>query len=79
LGTLNLLTPEVVLAAKEEIKKGFSVSVNWQINKVHQPGFGRKVPEHKFIDLKPAGGYPVHDDELHINTQSGSQWDGFKQ
>lgn len=30
LGTLNLLTPEVVLAAKNEIKTGVSVSVNWQ-------------------------------------------------
>ncbi|KAK3112637.1 hypothetical protein LTR53_010883 [Teratosphaeriaceae sp. CCFEE 6253] len=54
------------------------VSVNWQLDKVHAPGFGRKVLEHRFIDLKPAGGHPVHDDEIHINTQSGSQWDGFK-
>ncbi|KAK4951212.1 hypothetical protein LTR10_010185 [Elasticomyces elasticus] len=78
LGTLNLLTPEVVLQAKEEIQTGESVSVNWQLDKVHTPGFGRKATEHRFIDLKPAGGHPVHDDELHINTQSGSQWDGFK-
>lgn len=78
LGTLNLLTPEVVLAAKDEIKVGVSVSVNWQLNKVHSPGFGRKVPEHRIIDLKPRGGHPVHDDEVHINTQGGSQWDGFK-
>jgi hypothetical protein len=35
LGTLNLLTPEAVLAAKEEIKIGQSVSVNWQLNKVN--------------------------------------------
>ena len=70
LGTLNLLTPEVVLAAKDEIKAGISVSVNWPLNKVHQPGFGRKMPEHKIMDLKPGnGGRPVHDDEVHINTQ----------
>ncbi|KAK4547061.1 hypothetical protein LTR36_001282 [Oleoguttula mirabilis] len=80
LGTLNLLTPEVVLAAKEEIKTGISISVNWPLNKVHRPGFKRKVPEHRIINLqaKPGDGHPVHDDELHINTQSGSQWDGFK-
>ncbi|KXL51068.1 MAG: hypothetical protein FE78DRAFT_74794 [Acidomyces sp. 'richmondensis'] len=78
LGTLNLLTPEIVLEAKKEIQTGESVSVNWPINKLHQPGFNRMAPEHRFIDLEPDSGHPVHDDEIHINTQSGSQWDGLK-
>lgn len=80
LGTLNLLTPQVVLAAKDEIKAGISVSVNWPLNKVHQPGFGRKVPEHRILDLKPGnGGHPVHDDELHVNTQvsTSNRDDGY--
>lgn len=34
LGALNLLTPEIVLAAKDEIKSGQSVSVNWQVSRL---------------------------------------------
>ena len=45
---------------------------------MHKPGFSRKVFDHKFIDFYPLVGHYVHDDEVHINTQSGSQWDGFK-
>jgi len=77
-GTLNLLTPEVILAAKDEIKKGISVSVNLPLNQLHKPGFNRLAFEHKYIDFKPLHGACVHDDEIRINTQSGSQWDGFK-
>lgn len=68
LGTLNLLTPEVVLHAKDEIRTGESVSVNWPIDRLREPGFGRRAPEHHFIDLKPSSGHPVHDDEIHINV-----------
>lgn len=72
LGCLNLLTPEVVVAARDEIKvghsthrrqgsffrsdccqTGHSVSLNWQLNKIHAPGFGRKVPEHRFVSRQP--------------------------
>lgn len=28
------------------------------------------------MDMKP--GFVGYDDELHINTQSGSQWDGLR-
>jgi len=68
LGTLNLLTPEIVLHAKDEIRTGESVSVNWPIDRLREPGFGRRAPEHHFIDLKPSSGHPVHDDEIHINV-----------
>ncbi|KIJ98038.1 hypothetical protein K443DRAFT_681087 [Laccaria amethystina LaAM-08-1] len=78
LGTVNLLTDEVVQrAATEEIKTGRSVSLNWPINFPEKPMFGRKTPEvcafaHLGADL------PVRDDEIHINTQSGTQWDGMR-
>lgn len=75
LGTLNLLTPDVVLAAKSEIQTGVSVALNWGLENIARPGFSRLPPDHKIKALDPAAW--AHDDELHINTQSGSQWDGF--
>jgi len=76
LGTVNLLTDEVVQrAAKEEVKTGQSVSLNWPINFPEKPVFGRKTPEVKQL-VKPNG--ITRDDEIHINTQSGSQWDGLR-
>ncbi|KIM49861.1 hypothetical protein M413DRAFT_21984 [Hebeloma cylindrosporum] len=67
LGTVNLLTEEVVQrAAAEEIKP---------INFPDKPVFERKSPEVKMI-VKAEGG--VRDDEIHINSQSGSQWDGMR-
>ncbi|KAK5193655.1 hypothetical protein LTR16_007243, partial [Cryomyces antarcticus] len=77
LGTLNLLTPEVVMNARKEIQTGESVSLNWEITKCHKPGFQRLAPSHEIVDLAHLG-FAAHDDVLHINTQSGSQWDGYK-
>ncbi|KAH9483494.1 hypothetical protein JR316_0002962 [Psilocybe cubensis] len=77
LGTVNLLTEEVVQrAAKEEIKLGRTVSLNWPINFPEKPLFNRKSPEIKMI-IKRDNGMP-RDDEIHINSQSGSQWDGMR-
>ncbi|KAF8913347.1 hypothetical protein CPB85DRAFT_1434200 [Mucidula mucida] len=76
LGTVNLLTEEVVKkAAAEEIRTGQTVSLNWPVNFPNKPMFGRKSPEVKMIK-RPRGA--TRDDELHINTQSGSQWDGMR-
>lgn len=44
---------------------------------VKEPGFFREKCQHSFKDLKPLGFF-AWDDLLHINTQSGSQWDGFR-
>jgi len=76
-GSLNLLTPEVVKEAQKEIRTGKSVALNWHLECVHEPGFAREQPQHTFKDLKPLG-FVAHDDLIHINTQSGSQWDGFR-
>ena len=75
-GTLNLLTPDVVKEAQKELVKGESVALNWKMSNVAKPGFGRKPLDHKIFDLAP---FKAHEDEIHVNTQAGSQWDGFSQ
>ncbi|KAG9318011.1 hypothetical protein JVU11DRAFT_74 [Chiua virens] len=74
LGTINMLTEDVVQrAAREEIRSGKTVSLNWYV----QPVFGRQNPSiTTFSKYGPS--IPVRDDVIHINTQSGSQWDGLK-
>lgn len=78
LGTLNLLTPEVVRAAYSECKDGISVSLNWPLGAIKTPGFGRKGLVHKVTSFI---GTPVdahgYDDELEFNTQCSSQWDSL--
>ena len=41
------------------------------------PGFGRRRFEQKVVDLASLG-FSALDDEISINTQSGSQWDSLK-
>lgn len=74
---LNLLTPTVVLAATKEIKTGRRIQLDWSLDNVSFPAIGRKTFEHKVVDLAPHG-FTALDDEVHMNTQSGSQWDGLK-
>ncbi|KAL8278137.1 hypothetical protein RQP46_009461 [Phenoliferia psychrophenolica] len=81
IGTLNLLTPENLVKAREEIVFGDRVQVDWPLDHPSKPTSGRKCFEHKILHfdadpLKP--GLIGNDDEIHINTQSTSQWDGFK-
>jgi hypothetical protein len=82
LGTLNLLTPALVRqAASQEIRTGQHVQLDWCLSEnVEFPGFGRKKFEHKVLDSKAAtkGAHIGLDDEIRMNTQSGSQWDSLK-
>lgn len=81
LGTLNLLTPEVIQQASREIRTGKHVQLDWELStNVEFPGFGRKKLQHKVLDARKAtkGKHVGFDDEVSMNTQSGSQWDGFK-
>lgn len=80
-GTLNLLTPEVLIKARDEIVYGERVQIDWPLNHPASPTSGRKCFEHKILHfdadpLKP--GLVGNDDEIHFNTQSTSQWDGFR-
>lgn len=77
LGTLNLLTPAVVASAASEIRTGERVALDWGLDSVDIPANQRAHFEHRIIDLKPRLGVYATDDEVHLNTQTSSQWDGF--
>jgi len=53
------------------------VQLDWGLENVQFPGFGRKAFEQKVVDLAGLG-FAALDDEVYINTQSGSQWDSLK-
>ncbi|KAL1963342.1 hypothetical protein VTN77DRAFT_8463 [Rasamsonia byssochlamydoides] len=77
LGRINLLTPEVTQAAKEsELRDGTVVSLNWSLKYPSRPAFERSAFQHK-IALDPVT-QCIFDDWYDMNTQSGSQWDGFR-
>ncbi len=72
LGCLNLLTAERIKAAAGLVRKGLTFALNLEYDLPDPPLFGRQVPAHEVL------GEGGHDDVLHFNTQSGSQWDGFR-
>lgn len=78
LTALNLLTSSVVQAASREIQSGDHIQLDWPLHNVQFPGFGRKEFSQKKIDLNASLNFKAMDDELYINTQSGSQWDSLK-
>jgi hypothetical protein len=65
LGTLNLLTPEVVTAAAKEIKTGARVGLNLPMN-VPSPPTHNRYFKHQIIHKAPRA---VHDDVVEMNTQ----------
>lgn len=75
IGRLNLLTPRRVAAAAKEIRTGEIVPLNLPLNMPAQPAFGRETFKHEIKTLAPNRAY---DDIYHLNTQSGTQWDGFR-
>lgn len=75
IGRLNLLTPTRVAAAAKEIKTGEIVPVNLPLNVPEQPAFGREIFVH---EIKVLAENHAYDDVYHLNTQSGTQWDGFR-
>lgn len=77
LGALNLLTQQRILkASRTEIQFGKVCSLNWAMHKPVPSKFGRKGLEHK---VKGWQNQPrIVDDEISLNTQCGSQWDGFR-
>ncbi|KAH8204598.1 hypothetical protein TruAng_001227 [Truncatella angustata] len=78
LGTLNLLTPDVVAAACSEAREGVSISLNWPLDSSKLPS-GRMKATHKHMTLKETGLSEMSgwDDELQFNTQVSSQWDSL--
>ena len=52
LGTLNLLTQEIVRDAYAEARDGICFSLNWSLSALANPTAGRRIPpEHRPIDL----------------------------
>ena len=73
-GCLNLLTPDKLVAAARLVTSGSVFALNWSADLPDPPLFGRSRHTHEVLELS-AG----HDDVLHgWNTQSSSQWDGFR-
>lgn len=76
LGCLNLLTPERIVRAASLVKTGKVFALNLDATLPSPPLFGRAAPRHEVL-TRPSGN--SHDDVLHDwNTQSSSQWDGFR-
>jgi hypothetical protein len=75
MGTLNLLTPDIVKAASEEIKEGVRISLDWHLSKPANPFFGRQIFYHHIHSKAPR---TVNDDILLFNTQCSTQWDGLR-
>src|SRR4051794_26322634 len=75
-GCLNLLTPERVVKAASLIRTGRVFALNAPAELPDPPLFGRARFTHE-VTGRPGGA--SHDDVLHSwNTQSSSQWDGFR-
>ena len=75
-GCLNLLTPERAVAATRLVERGAVFPLNWSMALPDPPLFGRGGHAHTVTGRE---GSVSHDDVLDgWNTQSSSQWDGFR-
>ncbi|KAF2849493.1 hypothetical protein T440DRAFT_499701 [Plenodomus tracheiphilus IPT5] len=75
LGRLNLLTNErIAKATRENVQTGEVVPLDLPLNIPGPTFFGRKPMKHRIKSI----GKGAFDDEIEINTQSSSQWDGFR-
>jgi hypothetical protein len=78
LGTLNLLSPERVLAAARSIRTGRTFGLNLDVTLPDPPLFRRARMRHEVTTFDSTR-MTIHDDLYHDwNTQSSSQWDGFR-
>lgn len=50
----------------------------WSLDKPAGPNFSRKPLAHKLLDHSTFSPYHGFDDEIHLNTQCSSQWDGLR-
>jgi kynurenine formamidase len=75
-GCLNLLTPERAASAAQLVRRGAAFPLNWTMELPKPALFDRATHTH---EVTAADNSPAHDDVLHDwNTQSSSQWDGFR-
>lgn len=75
-GMFNLLTPDVVVAAAQLVRKGAVFAMNWEQEKPNPPLFSRGRVRHTVFRESPVG---HHGDDVLDNfyPQASSQWDGL--
>lgn len=71
------MNAETVKEAAKEIQTGRHVQLDWPMNNVEFPGFGRIPIQHNVKPMEKEGFIGL-DDEIKINTQTSSQWDSLK-
>ncbi|KAI1138722.1 hypothetical protein F5Y05DRAFT_382164 [Hypoxylon sp. FL0543] len=77
LGTLNRLTDERVAdAAKNEIKTGHRISLNWPLDAQPESAFFQRQVFHQELIRKDPR--VVNDDVWTFNSQVSTQWDGLR-
>jgi Putative cyclase len=74
LGTLNLLTPERVMAAVAGVRRGVVFNLNLEMELPDPPLYRRSRTRHEVH----GGGNTLDDTLSGYNTQSSTQWDGFR-
>lgn len=75
LGALNLLTPERVLRARDSMRTGVRYALDIPLDEIDPPLFNRPRYSHEIVTYPSS----AQDDVIgQWNTQSGSQWDGFR-
>ena len=75
LGTLNLLTSEVIVEAAKEIRTGIRISLDWPLSMPSYPSFDRNPFKQELVLRNPNC---IYDDILSFNSQGSTQWDGFR-
>ncbi|KAK8058687.1 hypothetical protein PG994_009135 [Apiospora phragmitis] len=77
LGTLNRLTDDrVAAAARDEIKTGKRISLNWPLDAQSDRSFFQRALFHQ--DIFPKAPATVNDDVWTFNSQVSTQWDGLR-
>jgi hypothetical protein len=74
LGCLNLLTPERARRGLACATRGVVFPLDIDLALVDPPLFGRRAPVHEVLPRTPLSS----DDQVLLNTQSATQWDGFR-
>ncbi|TVY91182.1 hypothetical protein LAWI1_G005621 [Lachnellula willkommii] len=75
LGLLNYITPEITRQATKEIKSGIRIPLDLPLNHFATPSMGRQPFKHEMLRFEQ---HLVNDEVVTMNTQSGTQWDGFR-
>lgn len=75
---LNLLTSSVVREASNEIRSGRHVQLDWPLESIQKPRFDRRPMHHMVINNYARLQEYALDDEIEMNTQTGSHWDSLR-